>query len=279
MNAMKFFRHILQSIYLLIIVMVVCGFFASKGSDSGSGSTLPKCKDVVKSTEDISFKSVELRYDLSTVANHALVVNEFMGYHKEIFSPTGSIRDLTTILENSDLISEADRRPIIRAEFSSSSCTGNLPKDFKADEIQVNKVFGVPGLGVDLSRIDLSIKSYKSAYNNIQLCWEATINVTDRTKILIDADSKVTCDCCWDAATKTGVGGQYIAARRVLTADDICYEEIPNGNNASFITDGLKFIISIEDPVVSPILDGPIYREGEKISELAWDKPVLIISE
>lgn len=266
---------------LITITSLIIGVFtlpAYKGGSGGGGnSSLPPCSDYDDRIQNTSFNNVELRYDFSTSPFHQALVTEFSIYHNEIIGPTGSIKRLQTILENSNTILDTTRRPECKMTFTSADCTGEITKKFKQDEISGNIIYNVPAFGVNLSSIKASIRSYKSEFNNIQLCWDVLVNVTDFSNIVIDADSEVSCDCCWDGYMKSGINEDHIAVRRIaqMNGQDI-YEVIENTGYSEITSEGFNFKISVEKPVISPNLDAPICSEGE--SELIWEEPIILIN-
>lgn len=272
-------KYLKTAISFTAIIIGMLTLSAYKGGSNGyGGSSLPPCSEYYEDKiRDTFFNNVDLRYDFSTVPIHQVIVPEFSIYHSEIFGPTGSIKRLQTILELSDMIPDTTRRPECKMTFTSADCTGEITKNFKPSEISGNMIYNIPAFGVHLSSIKASIRSYKSEFSNIQLCWDVLVNVTDFTDLVIDADSEVSCDCCWDGYLKSGINEDYIAVRRIaqMNGQDF-YEVIENTGYSEITSEGFNFKISIEKPVISPNLDIPICSEGE--DELIWEEPIILIN-
>lgn len=271
-------RHLKTVIIIISFILSAFIFTAFKGDNNitGSGnSSLPPCSEYYEGkTSDTFFNNVDLRYDFSTVPIHQAVVPEFSLYHNEIFGPIGSIKRLQTILEHSDMVTDTTRIPECKMTFTSVDCTGEITKNFTPDEISGNMIYNIPAFGVNLSSIKASIRSYKSEFSNIQLCWDVLVNVTDFTDLVIDADSEVSCDCCWDGYLKSGINEEYVAAR--IAADvngQAIYEIIENTGYSEIDLDGFNFKISVEKPIISPNLDAPICSDDEE--ELIWEEPII----
>lgn len=274
---MKYIKFSIMLFFLSIIVLIFSAF-GGKGSNSGNGTSLPPCDELVHGTQSLIFNDVDLRYDLSTNSLHESIITELSLYHYEVMSSKGSIRRLQTILEYSENITDEGRRPSCTMTFTSPDCTGSILKGFSPNEIIGNTVHNIPGFGVNIGAINVSIRSYKSTFNNIQLCWEVLVNVNDISNIVIDDDSTVSCDCCWDGYTKSGVGDDGIAARITAQMDGYdVYERLENTGHADIESDGFSFRISVEKPVIPPALGDPVCSIGD--DDFIWDEPVILIKD
>ena len=118
-----------------------------------------------------------------------------LSIHPDMISAKGSIRHLSNILQNADLITDESRRPYMKLTQSSSECTGSISHEFSCTEVSDYFVHNIPILGALLERLELDIRSMKASINNTQLCLNAIILVKDIANIVIDDDAEISCEC------------------------------------------------------------------------------------
>lgn len=274
---MKYQRIILVTVGLFATITCVYSMFVGKQSME-SGSTKPPCSNVATGRTSLQFTSIDLRYDLTDQANHQNLLLEFSAIHPDMISAKGSIRHLSNILQNADLITDESRRPYMKLTQSSSECTGSISHEFSCTEVSDYFVHNIPILGALLERLELDIRSMKASINNTQLCWNAIILVNDIANIVIDDDAEISCECSWCAVSKSSVDGTYVAARTYAVDDELFFEEVENTSSGTVADDddGLSFVINYEKADTPPSLDKPIYRFPDEVPSLSWDAPIII---
>ena len=131
---MKHQRIILVIVGLFVTITSAYSIFVGK-PEIGSGSTKPPCSNVATGRTSLQFTSIDLRYDLTDPANHQNLLLEFSAIHPDMISAKGSIRHLSNILQNADLITDESRRPYMKLTQSSSECTGSISHEFSCTEV------------------------------------------------------------------------------------------------------------------------------------------------
>ena len=248
---------------------------SSSGSGSSGGGSGPK-------TATYTFDNIKLSYDLESAQKEWESLTADLGelaiaHGLNGTKSWGAITNLQEILRNEDQYPD-DCKPEIKIKIQPQ---GEDPVTHLCSQSDVgdNYVQNIPDYGANINSMVVSIKSITTVAHKVQLCWSKTFNLNQqRWDDYPDKNLNITANVTVGAYVQcpstnhtallrsTGDGEEY----DVLDVDeDVCLEED--------IVECEVEPIPIEDVLLSPTLDQPIYINGIFTTQYEWKRPIAVV--
>ena len=260
---------------ILLAVIVSTANTCESSSGSSGGNSEPKYTTY-------EFNQIKLSYDLKSKEDSFLSLSADLGelalaHGVDGTKKSGAITNLQEILRNEAQYPDA-RKPEIKITIQPQAEDPVIHFCSQSD-VGDNYVQNIPDYGANVNSMVVSIKSITTKAHKVQLCWSKTFDLNQQwwdnysgkdlsmaANVTVGAYTKCSSNNHTALLRSTGDGEEY----EVLDIDeDVCLEEE--------IDECEVDPIPVEEVLLSPTLDRPIYINGAFTTQYEWKRPIAVV--